>query len=115
MHAHPFNCLRMRLVDFPLEALRGSCRMPYTDALAALQLATLPQSRRRDMRCSALAPMYLTLLAAATAIAQQSPTRVPTQADDCTRYEVLAPRSARCRLADDVSETAVGETQFVTP
>jgi hypothetical protein len=67
------------------------------------------------MRCSALAPMYLTLLAAATAIAQQPAAPVQTQADDYTRYELLAPGSARFRIAYEVTATTAGATQFFNP
>src|SRR5256885_13407812 len=44
--------------------------------------------------------------------AQQS---VQTQADDYTRYELLAPGSARFRIAYEVTATTVGATQFFNP
>ena len=67
------------------------------------------------MRRSALAPMCLTLFAAANAIAQQPASPVQTQADDYTRYELLAPGSARFRIAYEVTATTAGATQFFNP
>jgi len=67
------------------------------------------------MRRSALAPMCLTLFAAATAIAQQPASPFQTQADDYTRYELLAPGSARFRIAYEVTATTAGATQFFNP
>ena len=69
------------------------------------------------MRCFPLAPMCLTASLAVVAIGQQ-PTATPpiqTQSDDYTRYELLAPGSARFRIVYEVTATTAGATQFFNP
>lgn len=53
------------------------------------------------------------LLAASIAVAQEPTPQ--TQADDYTRYELLAPGSARFRILYEVTATAAGATQFFNP
>ena len=69
------------------------------------------------MRCLFLASLSFTMFATAVAVAQQtaSPTITQTQADDYTRYELLAPGSARFRILYEVTATAPGSTQFFNP
>jgi len=67
------------------------------------------------MRCPALASMCLSTFAAATVRAQPLATPTQTQADDYTRYELLAPGSARFRIAYEVTATSAGATQFFNP
>lgn len=68
------------------------------------------------MRCFPLAPMCLLAFATVAATAQQSTTPpIQTQADDYTRYELLAPGSARFRIVYEVTATTGGATQFFNP
>ena len=69
------------------------------------------------MRCLFLASLSFTMFATAVAVAQQtaSPTITQTQTDDYTRYELLAPGSARFRILYEVTATAPGSTQFFNP
>ena len=71
------------------------------------------------MRCFSLvtAPMLLAALATVAAMGQQTTTNPPpqTQTDDYTRYELLAPGSARFRIAYEVTATTAGSTQFFNP
>ena len=66
------------------------------------------------MRCLALLSACFTTVAAAAAAAQQT-TATQTQADDYTRYELLAPGSARFRILYEVTATTPGSTQFFNP
>src|SRR6059058_2217313 len=59
--------------------------------------------------------LLLFILLAPTAIAQQSGAATQTQADDYTRYELLAPGSARFRILYEVTATTPGATQFFNP
>jgi hypothetical protein len=61
--------------------------------------------------------MCLTAFCAAAAIGQQPAATPPiqTQSDDYTRYELLAPGSARFRIAYEVTATTAGVTQFFNP
>lgn len=52
-------------------------------------------------------------LACATPALSQAPRQ--TQADDYTRYELLAPGSGKFRILYDVTATAAGATQFFNP
>ena len=65
---------------------------------------------RRCLRAALLAAP-LTAVPAAALCAQPAPAR-QTQADDYTRYELLAPGSARFRILYDVTATAPGSTHF---
>src|SRR5947209_2038858 len=65
------------------------------------------------MRYPALASMCFTAFAAVTALAQQPPAQ--TQGDDYTRYELLAPGSAKFRIVYEVTATNAGATQFFNP
>src|SRR3954452_12057337 len=68
------------------------------------------------MKRLALTAIWLTALGASLASGQQQPTTpVQTQADDYTRYELLAPGSAKFRIAYDVTATTGGATQFFNP
>lgn len=82
-------------------------------AVDAVQLATLSDSRTRDMRSPALASICFTAFAAVTALAQQPPAQ--TQGDDYTRYELLAPGSAKFRIIYEVTATTAGARQFFNP
>jgi hypothetical protein len=66
------------------------------------------------MRCLPLAQLCLAAFAAA-GFAQQPAVPIQTQADDYTRYELLAPGSARFRIAYEVTATTAGATQFFNP
>ena len=66
------------------------------------------------MRCVALASVFLTGFGAA-AVGQQPAANVQTQTDEYTRYELLAPGSARFRIAYEVTATSAGATQFFNP
>ena len=59
------------------------------------------------------ASVCVMLLAASIAVAQEPTPQ--TQADDYTRYELLAPGSARFRILYEVTATAAGATQFFNP
>jgi hypothetical protein len=61
--------------------------------------------------------MCFTALASVAAMGQQTGATPPiqTQADDYTRYELLAPGSARFRIAYEVTATTAGATQFFNP
>src|SRR6059058_5736196 len=59
--------------------------------------------------------LLLFILLAPTAIAQQSGAATQTQADDYTRYELLAPGSSKFRIAYEVTATTAGATQFFNP
>jgi hypothetical protein len=61
--------------------------------------------------------MCFTALASLAAMGQQTAATPPiqTQADDYTRYELLAPGSARFRIAYEVTATTSGATQFFNP
>jgi len=65
------------------------------------------------MRSFALAPICLSLLATSTAFGQQPAPQ--TQTDDYTRYELLAPGSARFRILYEVTATTEGATEFFNP
>ena len=65
------------------------------------------------MRSFALASICSSLLATSIAAGQQPPPQ--TQADDYTRYELLAPGSARFRILYEVTATAEGATEFFNP
>jgi hypothetical protein len=69
------------------------------------------------MRCFPLASICFTALASVAAMGQQTAATPPiqTQADDYTRYELLAPGSARFRIAYEVTATTAGATQFFNP
>src|SRR5690348_1045222 len=62
-------------------------------------------------------PIWLTALVAAAAIGQQTTANSPvqTQADEYTRYELLAPGTAQFRIAYEVTATTAGATQFFNP
>jgi hypothetical protein len=53
--------------------------------------------------------------ASAAAVAQQPSAPPQTQADDYTRYELLAPGSGRFRILYEVTATTSGATQFFNP
>lgn len=57
----------------------------------------------------AIALLGMSALASATAFGQQ------TQADDYTRYELLAPGSAKFRIYYEVTATTAGATEFFNP
>jgi hypothetical protein len=59
--------------------------------------------------------IVLVCSAAPLAIAQQPSTSVQTQADDYTRYELLAPGSAKFRIFYEVTATATGAAYFFNP
>jgi len=59
--------------------------------------------------------LLLSILFAPVAIAQQSGVATQTQADDYTRYELLAPGSGRFRILYEVTATTAGATQFFNP
>src|SRR5690242_11442483 len=56
--------------------------------------------------------LLLSILFAPVAIAQQSGVATQTQADDYTRYELLAPGSGKFRILYDVTATTAGATHF---
>ena len=62
----------------------------------------------------ALAPVCISTLAGAVAFGQQA-TSGQTQSDDYTRYELLAPGSAKFRIYYEVTATTAGATQFFNP
>lgn len=64
---------------------------------------------------SALAPLCISALAGVSAFGQQAATALQTQSDDYTRYELLAPASAKFRIYYEVTATAPGATQFFNP
>ena len=64
---------------------------------------------------SALAHLCISALAGAAAFGQQPTAPVQTQADDYTRYELLAPGSAKFRIYYEVTATTPGATQFFNP
>src|SRR5437762_382549 len=53
--------------------------------------------------------------AAPLATAQQSNIPIQTQADDYTRYELLAPTSAKFRILYEVTATTTGAAYFFNP
>jgi len=59
--------------------------------------------------------LLLSIAIAPSAIAQQSGVATQTQADDYTRYELLAPGSGRFRILYEVTATTPGATQFFNP
>ena len=59
------------------------------------------------------ASVCVMLLATSIAVAQEPTPQ--TQADDYTRYELLAPGTARFRILYEVTATAAGATQFFNP
>jgi hypothetical protein len=65
------------------------------------------------MRSFALASICSSLLATSVVVGQPPP--LQTQADDYTRYELLAPGSARFRILYEVTATAEGATEFFNP
>lgn len=69
-----------------------------------------PRSLARGL--FALAPTGAMLLATMAGAQQPAP---QTQADDYTRYELLAPGSARFRILYEVTATTAGTTQFFNP
>ena len=62
-----------------------------------------------------LGPLCISALAGAAAFAQQTTPPVQTQSDDYTRYELLAPGSAKFRIYYEVTATTAGATQFFNP
>ena len=58
--------------------------------------------------------LFLLALIAAPLPAQQQPAR-QTQADDYTRYELLAPGTAKFRILYEVTATTAGATHFFNP
>ena len=56
-----------------------------------------------------------TITLATSAIAQQTTSSIQTQADDYTRYELLAPGSGRFRILYEVTATTSGARQFFNP
>jgi hypothetical protein len=67
------------------------------------------------MRIRALAALLLLVTIAQPSVGQQSAGATQTQADDYTRYELLAPGSARFRIFYEVTATTAGATQFFNP
>jgi hypothetical protein len=63
----------------------------------------------------ALAPLCISALASTAALTQQPTAPVQTQSDDYTRYELLAPGSAKFRIYYEVTGTTPGATQFFNP
>ena len=63
----------------------------------------------------ALAPLCISALAGAAALGQQGTAPVQTQSDDYTRYELLAPGSAKFRIYYEVTATTPGATEFFNP
>ena len=63
----------------------------------------------------ALAPLCISALAGAAAFGQQGAAPVQTQSDDYTRYELLAPGSAKFRIYYEVTATTPGATEFFNP
>ena len=63
----------------------------------------------------ALAPLCISALAGAAAYGQQGAASVQTQSDDYTRYELLAPGSAKFRIYYEVTATTAGATEFFNP
>lgn len=100
------------------QLLRGNSDGDTIDTPPAAEFAvSFPTySRMPRMKIGILAPLLVTLTGAVTARAQQ--TSVPpiqTQADDYTRYELLAPGSAKFRILYEVTATTAGATQFFNP
>lgn len=60
-------------------------------------------------------PICFSALALPLADAQQPTSPTQTQSDDYTRYELLAPGSAKFRIAYEVTATTAGMTQFFNP
>ncbi|MFL5612913.1 MAG: hypothetical protein ACJ796_04555 [Gemmatimonadaceae bacterium] len=60
-------------------------------------------------------PAALISLRFAVLGAQQPVVPIQTQADDYTRYELLAPGSSKFRIAYEVTATTAGATQFFNP
>ncbi len=71
-----------------------------------LHLHIQPESAMVDARCA----ICLFVVIASAASAQTAPTQ--TQADDYTRYELLAPGSAKFRIYYEVTATTAGATKF---
>jgi hypothetical protein len=59
--------------------------------------------------------LLLFIMVAPSAAAQQNAVATQTQADDYTRYELLAPGSGRFRILYEVTATTAGATQFFNP
>lgn len=91
----------------PFDPHRGAIvtRQPYYWLHSRFENAT--------MRSFALAPICFTLLATSIAVGQQPAPQ--TQADDYTRYELLAPGTAQFRILYEVTATTAGATQFFNP
>ena len=70
------------------------------------------------MKLSALTRSLCSLLAMATPLAAQTPAQPParqTEADAYTRYELLAPGSAKFRILYEVTATTAGATHYFNP
>jgi hypothetical protein len=70
------------------------------------------------MRAGLLVAGWAAVAAAAGAQVQPSPPaarRVPTQADEYTRYELLAPESAQFRISYEVTASSPGARYFFNP
>ena len=65
------------------------------------------------INCTAIASAVVSLSAAF--VQAQQPPAVQTQADDYTRYELLAPGSAKFRILYEVTATTAGATEFFNP
>jgi len=63
----------------------------------------------------AFAPLCISALAGVAAFGQQTVSVVQTQSDDYTRYELLAPGSAKFRIYYEVTATTAGATEFFNP
>src|SRR5689334_8380561 len=77
-------------------------------------IAAHPRPRTRAMRLPVFA-VATTIVLARSAIAQQTTSSMQTQADDYTRYELLAPGSGRFRILYEVTATTSGARQFFNP
>ena len=66
------------------------------------------------MNGSSLGSVIISIIAASVAQAQQ-PAAIQTQSDDYTRYELLAPGSAKFRILYEVTATTPGARQFFNP
>src|SRR5262249_13990944 len=65
-----------------------------------------------------LFPLALAIVVAspvAAQVKQQDTPAVQTQADDYTRYELLAPGSAKFKILYEVTATSAGATHFFNP
>src|SRR5438105_13743913 len=60
-------------------------------------------------------PRLLALALAPAALLAQPPAPRQTESDACTRYELLAPGSAKFRILYDVTATTPGATYYFNP